>query len=455
MKNTTRRLAAVIATGALIAAGLTLTATAANADVLPGAITLYAAGSHVDQTQAGTYDPTKIITSGSSTASPMFWGIAINGTCPVGYRDASQTYAFQGGANKGAVSQKVTAAEDGVYGTNGLKPADTFVKMDEFSTIPGNNLYVANKALDGITTPLASGAFELRYYCFADFQNRDFVNDKFFSLSLNYDLTSHTWSVPVSKINTTTSVTAGADQTAKTVAIASTIKKSSDSSVATAATGSVTVNQTAPTAAALGTATVSNGIATFTTGVLTPGTYTFTVTYGGDTAYNGSTSSTASATINGANSGSTNITFTVDAGSAGGLTLSNVPAAVDLGHATVNGGLLTASNATAFAGITVTDNRAVNSAAWNLTGQMGAFTNGTYTLTGNVLGWAPFVQSGPATAGATVAANAPGLATSAQLATAPVTSGSPVSTVGAALNVAIPQNSATGTYTGVLTLTLV
>jgi hypothetical protein len=35
-----------------------------------------------------------------------------------------------------------------------------------------------------------------------------------------------------------------------------------------------------------------------------------------------------------------------------------------------------------------------------------------------------------------------------------VTNGSPVSVVGAALNVAIPANSATGSYTGVLTLTL-
>jgi hypothetical protein len=117
--------------------------------------------------------------------------------------------------------------------------------------------------------------------------------------------------------------------------------------------------------------------------------------------------------------------------------------------------LLTASNATAFSGITVTDNRAINSAAWNLTGQMGTFANGSYTLSGKYLGWTPVVQSGPATAGAAVPANNPGLANALQLATAPVTSGSPVSTVGAALNVAIPQNSATGTYTGVLTLTLV
>ena len=245
-----------------------------------------------------------------------------------------------------------------------------------------------------------------------------------------------------------------ADQTAKTVTVGIAIKKASDGTAATTATGTATVNQTAPSAAVLGTATITGGVGTFTSAPLAAGTYTVTVTYGGDANFATSTSASATNTINGPNSGATTVTFTVDPGSAGGLTLSNVPAAVDLGHATVNGGLLTASNATAFAGITVTDNRSIDSAAWSLTGQMGTFTNGSYTLGGKYLGWAPFVQSGPATAGSTVAANAPGLGTSALLATAPVTNGSPVSTIGAALNVAIPQNSATGTYSGTLTITL-
>ena len=234
-----------------------------------------------------------------------------------------------------------------------------------------------------------------------------------------------------------------------------TIKDATGATALTSATGTATVNQTAPTAAVLGTVTVTAGVATFTTAVLTPGTYQFTVTYSGNTAYNGSTSGSATSTINGANSGATNITFTVDPGAGGGsLTLSNVPASVDLGHASLNGGLLTASNQTAFAGITVTDTRSLNALPWNLVGQMGSFTSGNYSLSGNVLGWVPFVQAGPATPGATIAANSPGLGNAYQLATAAVTNGKPASTVGAALNVAIPANSATGTYTGVLTLTL-
>jgi hypothetical protein len=450
MKNSTRRLAAVIATGALIAAGLTLGATAANATQLPGAITLYAAGSNEGA------DQSKVITSGSATTNPMFYGITINGTCPVGARDAAIIYVIQNGVKMGSLAQKNDSTLDGVYGTNGLGASDTSIHMDESTTVPGTNPYVDNKSLDSITTPLAAGAFEVRYYCFADFQNQDLVNDKYFSVTLNYDATAHTWSTPIAKINTSTSITAAADQTAKTVAIDATIKNAAGTSALASATGTATVNQTAPTAAVLGTATVAAGVATFTTGVLTPGTYVFTVTYSGDAAYNGSTSGSATGTINGANSGATNITFTVDAGSGGGsLTLSNVPAAVDLGHATLNGGLLTASNLTAFAGVTVTDTRSIDSLPWNLTGQMGSFVSGNHNLSGNVLGWAPFVQSGPATAGATVAANSPGLGNAAQLATAPVTNGQSVSTVGAALNVAIPSNSATGTYSGVITLTLV
>lgn len=451
MNKFSQRLAAFAVTGALVVAGVTLAAGAANADQVQGTITLYAKGSGIG---GGTIDSTKVVTSGSSTTNPMFWGITINGICPAGFRDGANLAIFQAGTFMGGLAKSSDVSVDGgVAGQAGLKSSETGVAIDEVSTSGNQNNYVANKALDSITTPLATGAFELRYYCFADRTSPDYTNDKFYSLALTYNATNHTWSQPVPLTSTTTSITAGANQTAKTVTITATIKKASDSS-ATTATGTATVNQTAPTAATLGTATVSGGTASYTTAALAPGTYTFTVSYGGDSTYSGSTSGSATSTINGANTGSTNVTFTVDPGSAGGITLSNVPTSVDLGHATVSGGVLTASNQTAFAGITVTDNRSINSSAWSLTGQMGTFTNGTYTLAGKYLGWAPFVQSGPATAGAVVAANSPGLGSAAVLATAPVTSGSPVSMVGAALSVAIPTNSATGTYSGVLTITL-
>lgn len=448
MNKFSRRFAAVLATGAIVAAGLAFTATAANATTLPGNIKLFTSGSAQGSVAA------KQITSGSSTTNPMYWGITIDQICPIGYRGAESIQIAQGGVRIAGIG--AATADSDLYGINGLSASDTAIAMDESSTTPGQNLLVDNnKSLEVAAPTLATGSFEIRYYCHTTLGNYDFVNDKFFSLALNFDKTMHTWSTPVAKINTATAITAAANQAAKTVTVGTTIKDATGTTALTAATGTATVNQTAPTAAALGTVTIAAGVATFTTGVLAPGTYQFTVTYSGDASYNGSTSGTATGTINGSNSGATNITFTVDANSGGGsLTLSNVPSAVDLGHATLNGGLLTAANSTGFSGITVTDTRSIDSAAWNLTGQMGSFTNGTYNLGGKYLGWTPYVTSGPATPGATVLANNPGLGSSLQLATAPVTNGSPVSVVGAGLNVAIPSNSATGLYTGVLTLTL-
>ena len=457
MKKFSRRFGAVLATGALVAAGLTLTATAANADQITGNIKLFTSGSNVGTIAA------KQITSGSSTSNPMYWGITIDAACPAGFRDGASIQIAQGGTRIGGIGSLNVLSNDGVFGTNGLKATDTSIAMDESSTIPGQNLFVDNnKSLETAAPALVTGQFEIRYYCLADQTSADYVTDKFFSLTLNFDKTAHTWSAPVAKIGTTTSITASADQTAKTATVNTTIKNASDGTPATAATGSATVNQTAPSAATLGTVTIANGVATFTTGALSPGVYTFTVTYAGDAAYNGSTSSTATVSINGSNTSATNITFDVLAGAnPGGLTLSNVPTSVDLGSAAFNSGLLTASNPTGFSGITVTDNRSLDAAAWSLTGSVSDFTAGTKTLSGKYLGWTPALTSGPAgaAAGAAVvpalqAAPTGGLKVVSQLATAPVVDGSPVTVVSAGLNLAIPANSATGHYSALLTLTL-
>jgi hypothetical protein len=458
MNKFSRRFAAVLVTGALVVAGATLTASAANADSITGNIKLFTTGSNVGTIAA------KQVTGGSSTTNPMIYGITVDQACPAGFRGAAIFTVFQGGVKVGTLGSTGFAADDGVEGTNGLSPADTSIAMDESSTLPAQNPKVDNnKSLEVAAPTLATGSFELRYYCGADSLGQfDFVNDKYFVLTLNFDKTAHTWSTPVAKINTTTSITASADQVAKTATINTQIKNAADGTNAATATGTATVNQTAPSAATLGTATVAAGVATFTTGSLSPGVYTFTVTYAGDTAFNGSTSSTATISINGSNTAATNITFDVLAGAnPGGLVLSNVPTSVDLGSATYNGGLLTASNPTGFSGITVTDNRSLDAAAWSLTGSVSDFTAGATTLSGKYLGWTPSLTSGPtgAAAGATVlpavqAAPTGGLKAVSQLASAPVVDGSPVTVVKAGLNVAIPANSATGHYSALLTLTL-
>lgn len=461
MKKFSRRFAAVLATGALVAAGVSLGASAANADQLTGNIKLFAQGS------ANGTIAAKQLTGGSSTTNPMYWGITVDSACPAGFRDGASIQIAQNGTRIAGIGQLNTVDLDGTYGTNGLKASDTNVAMDESFTTGSQNPYVDNnKSLETAAPTLVTGSFEIRYYCLADNTSANYVTDKFYSLTLNFDKTAHTWSVPVAKKATTVSATAAADQTAKKITVSGTVKYNGAN--ATDATGTATINQTAPTSAVLATGVaLTAGVASFTTGALSPGTYSFTVTYvpDGASAYNGSTSATATGVINGANSGSTNVTFTVDQSAAGsGLTLSNVPAAVDLGHATLDSasGLLKASNATAFSGVTVTDNRQLDAANWSLTGQVGDFTNTTksgYTLSGSYLGWAPFVQFGPAVAGPAVASAAPpaasgGLKTSSVLATGAVTNGTPVSSVGAALSVAVPSNTVSGTYSALLTLTL-
>jgi hypothetical protein len=456
MNKFTRRFAAVLATGALVAAGLALSATAANADVVTGNIKLFTSGSAQGTIAA------KQITSGSSTSNPMYWGITVDQICPSGYRSGSSIQIAQGGVRIGGIGQLNDPSLDGTYGVNGLKPSDTGIAMDESTTVPSQNPYVDNnKSLETAAPALVTGTFELRYYCLADNTSPDYVNDKFFSLTLNFDKTAHTWSVPVAKINTTTAITASGNPATNVATIGITVKNASDGTTATASTGTATVNQTAPSAATLGTASIVNGVATFTTAALPSGIYTFTVSYGGDTSYNGSTSGSATVSFSSTQS-TTNITFDVLAGAnPGGLVLSNVPTSVDLGSATYNAGLLTASNLTGFSGITVTDNRTIGAASWALTGSVSDFTSGALTLSGKYLGWTPALTSGPAgaAAGATVlpaaeSASTGGLKTVSTLATAPLVNGSPVTVVKAGLNVAIPANSAVGHYSAVLTLTV-
>lgn len=461
MNKFTRRFAAVLTTGALVAGGLALTASAANADVVAANVKLFAMGS------ANGTIASKQITSGSSTVNPMYYGITIDQACPANYRSGASIQIAQGGVRIGGIGSASDVSTDGTYGSNGLKASDTGVAMDESFTTGSQNPYVDNnKSLEVAAPSLVTGSFEVRYYCLADNTSADYVNDKFFSLTLNFDKTAHTWSVPVAKIATTTAITAQANNTAspKTATINTTIKNA-DGSTAAASSGSATVNQTYPTAATLGTVTIANGLATYTSGALTAGTYSFTVTYLGDTAYNGSTSSSATVTISGSKSGATNVTFAVAQGqNQGDTTLSGVPTTVDLGTPQYNGTThqLSYNNQSAFSGITVTDYRSLGAANWSLTGSVSDFTSGVNTLSGKYLGWTPALTSGPtgAAAGSAVspaaasAASTGGLKSISQLSTAPVVDGSAVTVSAAALYLTIPANSTPGTYSGVLTLTL-
>lgn len=416
----------------------------------PFTVKLFAQGSN-----GGTV-ARKQISSGSSASNPMFSGITVDQICPNGHRSGASVQVAQGGLRIAGISLASDVSTDGIYGVNGLTPTDTSIAMDESSTLPQQNPYVDNNvSLETAAPALVTGSFEIRYYCLADLNAPNYASDPFFDLTLTFDKAHHTWSTP-GVSSSTVSITAAADQSTKTIAIGIVIKDPTTGVPISTAGGTATVDQVLPNVGTVGTVPIASGMGSFNTSAQVPGVYTYTVTYSGDAQDGGGTSGSATAIVQAGATPGTDVTFTVDPGAGGGrLTLSNVPAAVDFGHLTLDVGLLTGTNATAFAGITVTDTRPLNAPAWDLTGQMGTLSSGSYTVSGTTLGWAPTVQSGPASPGATVAANNPGLASPAQLATAPVTDGQQVSTIGAALNIAIPSNSATGTYSGVLTLTLV
>ena len=102
--------------------------------------------------------------------------------------------------------------------------------------------------------------------------------------------------------STSSALTQTVNMTASTVALASSLNPSTfgasvtfTATVPSGATGTVTFHDGATS---IGTGTISSGIATFTTSTLAGGPHSITAQYGGDTNYNGSTSSALTQTVN-------------------------------------------------------------------------------------------------------------------------------------------------------------
>ena len=103
--------------------------------------------------------------------------------------------------------------------------------------------------------------------------------------------------IALAKTNTTTMLASSANPStyASSVTFTATVSPS-------AATGTVTFKDGSTT---LGTGTLSSGKATYTTSTLAAGSHSITASYGGNTTYNGSTSSALTQTVNKANSTTT------------------------------------------------------------------------------------------------------------------------------------------------------
>jgi hypothetical protein len=448
MKTISRRIAAIAVVGAVVFGGLSM-AQAASADVMPGTIQLH--GPMLNVTTIGP-----VITGGSLTDSPAFYGITTSVGCPAGYQGRSDTAMFQNGVRLGNVSNARLASTT-AYGHTGLDGQP--IAMDDTYSIPNTSAFVNNTPFGTLTngSSLVSGAWELRVYCSALSTSVNYTTDKYFVLPMTADTTAGTWSVytaPAVKANTTVSLT-GAAQADKSVLLTGTVKDATPAT-ATGAVGAVKFFDGSN--ALIGSGTVASGVGTFTTAVLPVGTYTFTAQFIGssDPAYNDSSVSAVVTVVISSNVAPVNITVAIPSG-VGSLTLTGVASSVNLGTAALNGGVLTASGA--LPTVTVTDTRQLGSAAWSLTGITTDFTAGSKTLDGKYLGWTPSTVDSATNAGtigaAVVAGAANGLKTAAILA-----SGSPVdqkttTKVGATLNLAAPANTPAGAYSATLTLTLV
>jgi hypothetical protein len=433
-----KKVATVLATGALVVAGLTIAPLAAQADQIPGTITITP-------------------TSGNVSDQYFLTSIATSVGAPVGYRAASTNQIFQNGVLVGNMSNLRTTSMAVTAGTNGLDGNPAF--MDR--SIIGSNNFVSNKQLNSsayAANPLVTGTFELRYYFHASSTSLDLVNDKYLTLTLTYDAATGDWGIPVAATATSVSLTAGTTANAGEVALAATVKDAGGTSTLTAAAGNIVFKEGATTVA---TVAVSNGVASTTLTGVANGQHVYTAEFQPSNAlYSGSTSSTATVQLGAIvapGSGTSNITVAIPTG-VGNLYLTSYSTSVNLGTAVRNGSTLDASGTL---DAVVTDERQVEYPAWNLNGQVTDFTkSGGTVLDGKYLGWTPSVAvntigstAGPVVAPAPTSTN--GLKTVSLLATGAPSYNGTVTTASALLSLKAPVNTPAGAYSATLTLTLI
>lgn len=440
MKLFTRKIAALTVVGAMAFGALGF-AQSASADLTPGNVTI-----------------TPL--TGNATDTNFLNSVAVDTGCPVGFRAIGRTYVVQNGIARSVANARQTSLNPD-YGTTGLDGNPFRISRDL-----GDNLYVSNSALAdiaiaGTPTPLVAGNFELRVYCMASATSINLTTDKYFALAMSITAAG-VWKVgsevvvPVPAQATTVSLT-GALSGANAASLTATVKDSTNAT-ATAAPGTV---QFLEGSTVLGTAPVTGGVATFTSGALSVGSHAITAKY-----LSSDTVGWADSPLSGVATvvvppvvvapGSTVIDVTVPSGT-GVLSFAGLQSTISLGQAALTGGLFTASGD--LGPITITDTRQLGSSSWSLTGVATNFTSGTKVIDGKYLGWKPALvgTSNAGVAGAEVLpapGSTNGLKTASALSTGSVVDGVTSTVVGAKLNLAAPGNTPGGLYTATLTLTL-
>lgn len=217
-------------------------------------------------------------------------------------------------------------------------------------------------------------------------------------------------------------------------------------------------------AASLGSTAVSGGTAALSVSGLAVGTNSITAKFEptDSTAFAGSTSAAVTVTVT---SGSTtpppgggqetiNVNIQQAAGGDLTLTVDNTPVALstpnNIGTALESTGSLSP--------VTVTDSRVPVEPGWDVTGSVSDFTSGANTISGNDLGWSPKIATQDTardvTAGSGVTAGSPGLKSPAPLAAAAANHGAGTTVLGADLDLRVPVDTAAGSYSSTLTVTL-
>ncbi|WP_213450679.1 Ig-like domain repeat protein [Rhizomonospora bruguierae] len=353
-------------------------------------------------------------TSGSVSASPMF-AEARSSACPQGYGENANLRVGRPG---GPYSNLAPVLGGGGYDEGPV-------------TINPNRSFTA--ALGGAP---GEGEWWIVMECYSLTEGRH-VDEFRTSIVVSGD----TWRVPVAEETATSLAVAPAgpvDQGAE-VTLTATVTPAN-------AAGTVEFRRGANV---LGSAPVSDGVATFATTALPVGTVNLSAAFSPSdaTAFKASASGTVPFTVNqpaGAISTDVEIVADVDPGA---FSLAVASPTTSLAGGTVGG---TATGALPAA--TVTDLRGTN-LGWNLTGQLADFASAGNTIASGNLSWNPSAAktsgSGAVTAGA--AAN---LGDTRTLCSATLGTSAGVFTCGADLSLSIPDDVPPGEYAATLTLTL-
>ncbi|WP_159810085.1 Ig-like domain-containing protein [Cellulomonas citrea] len=394
------------------------------------------------------------VTGQSSFTGRAFTSVAVDGACPAGTAQTQVVVRLKSAAAEAFWDEvPMGASELYTVDANGHAYIDT--PMDNFNLAMIQNFVgSATKVLPLALVCMDENAATLGY----------------FSTDVSIaPLSAPAWSqvtppggLPAGNSPAATSTTLTATAQGANLLLTAAVSPAASAGTVTFAEGSTT----------LATVAASSGQATTTVTAPSAGNHTYRATFTpSDTASYSSSSVETTVSVTTAADGTITVTLVVPAaplGAPGAVTLA-VPASSSVALTGTRDDTNTRVTASAaLPAITVTDtHRADLQTSWQVNVQASDFSNGSTTIGAKYLGLAPALPTtvaldGPATvvqAGAQVASNldsgsSKGLSQAQPLGVV-ATKGQGTTTLGGQLNLAVPGSTAEGTYTSVITVTLI